>query len=455
MSSKPSHPHNLTNTQSGIQAARIPTSRLSRLSKMGQLVGGVAGSMLAQGSKQLLQGQRPTAKELLLSVQNAKRLAEHLSQMRGAAMKVGQLLSMDAGDLIPEELTLVLAKLRSEAKSMPLNQLVGELEASWGKDWQAQFQRFSFYPIAAASIGQVHETHTQDGRHLALKIQYPGIRTSIDSDVDNLASLLRLSRLIPKSVNLDPILQEAKLQLHAEANYLYEADCLKLYQQHLGQDPHFTLPKVHDDLSSETILAMDFVEGVAIESRVHASQVERDLIMQQLFKLLFKEMFVFQLVQTDPNFANYQFNPKTQRIVLLDFGATRSYSDSISQGYLKLMRAAQHGDLKGVEAAAEQIGFFSQTILPSQKAAVLDLFMLACEPLRHAGTFDFVQTDLAQRIKDQGMALSLEQDYWHTPPADALFFHRKLGGLYLLAAKLKARVNLQALFLEVTEPLAD
>ena len=436
-----------------IQSATIPTSRFSRLSKMGQLVGGVAGSMLAQGSKKLLQGQRPKSKDLLLSDQNAQRFAEHLSQMRGAAMKVGQLLSMDAGDLIPEEFTLVLSQLRSEAKSMPLSQLVGELESCWGQDWQSQFSKFSFYPIAAASIGQVHEAHTKDGRHLALKIQYPGIGDSIDSDVNNLASLLRLSRLVPSSVNLENLLAEAKQQLHAEADYYYEADCLKRYRQYLQEDKYFILPQVHDDLSSGTILAMDFVEGVAIESREFAIQAERDFIMSQLFKLLFKEMFVFGFVQTDPNFANYQFDPKSQRLVLLDFGATRRYSKLISDGYLQLMRAAQQNDLTAIEAAARQIGFFSENILPTQREAVLALFILACEPLRYDGAFDFAQSNLAQRVKDQGITLSFEHDYWHAPPADALFFHRKLGGLYLLAAKLKAKVNLKQLFNDTTDNL--
>ncbi|HHT00529.1 MAG TPA: AarF/ABC1/UbiB kinase family protein [Thiomicrospira sp.] len=422
---------------------------------MGKLVGGVATSMLVQGSKQLVQGQKPNSKNLLLTTQNAKRLAEHLSQLRGAAMKVGQLLSMDAGDLIPEELSSILAKLRSEAKSMPLNQLIEELEQTWGTDWQSKFSQFSFYPVAAASIGQVHEAHTVDGRHLALKIQYPGIKTSIDSDVDNLATLLKLSRLIPKSVDLNPILEEAKLQLHAEADYHYEATCLKQYREYLAENSNFTIPKVHDDLSSESILAMDFVEGVAIESRINSCQNERNFIMSELFNLLFKEMFIFKLVQTDPNFANYQFSPKTNCIILLDFGATRHYSDSISEGYLQLMYAAQHGQLDKVEMAAKKIGFFSNTILPQQKAAVIDLFMQACEPLRFNGEYDFANTDLATRIKDKGMALSMEKDYWHTPPADALFFHRKLGGLYLLAAKLKAQVNVQQLFKQYTQTLIN
>ena len=436
-----------------IESKRIPKGRLSRLTKLGSLVSGVAGNMLVEGSKQYMRGKRPSSKELLLTADNAKRFANHLAQMRGAAMKVGQLLSMDAGDLLPEELTTILSKLRSEGKSMPLNQLVSVLEESWGEDWQEQFSQFSFYPIAAASIGQVHEAHTKDGRHLALKIQYPGIKTTIDSDVDNLSGLLKLSRLIPKTVDLDPILKEAKLQLHSEADYQHEHACLKQYQTNLQGDTRFLIPNVHPELTSENILAMDFVEGVAIESRVNASQQERNAIMAALFELLFKEMFAFKLVQTDPNFANYQYNPKTQQIVLLDFGATRAYSDVISGGYLKLIKGAIDAQFDEIEAAAHQIGFFSNAILPQQKQAVIELFYQACEPIRLDGEFNFGDSDFANRVKEKGMALSMELDYWHTPPADALFFHRKLGGLYLLATKLKAQVNLQRLFKECTQGL--
>ena len=441
----------MANTE--ITAKKMPTGRLNRFSKLTGLVSSVAGNMIVEGGKQFAKGQRPNTKDLLLTPKNAKRFTEHLSQMRGAAMKVGQLLSMDAGDLLPEELTLVLSKLRSEGKSMPLNQLNKVLEADWGDDWQDQFTQFSFYPIAAASIGQVHEAHTQDGRHLALKIQYPGIKITIDSDVDNLSSLLKLSGLIPKSVDLQPILKEAKLQLHAEADYQYESDCLSLYKTHLKDDSRFLIPNVHPDFTSENILAMDFVEGLPIESRAHASQDERNAIMQALFELLFKEMFEFKLVQTDPNFANYQYNPHTQKVVLLDFGATRHYSELISGGYLKLIRGAIKQKPQEIEDAATQIGFFSESILPQQKAAVIELFQQACEPIQFEGEFDFGTSDLPARIKDKGMALSMELDYWHTPPADALFFHRKLGGLYLLAAKLKARVHVLDAFNKVTHPL--
>lgn len=427
----------------------LPTHRLNRLARLGKVAGGMAGSIIYQGTKQWLQGEQPTKQSLLLSTQNIQRLTNELAKMRGAAMKVGQLLSLDAGELIPDELAMILAQLRNQAPAMPISQLETQLATYWGNNWMAQFQQFSFYPIAAASIGQVHRAQTRAKEDLAIKIQYPGVANSIDSDVDNLASLLRWSRLIPKDVNLEPILAEAKQQLLLETDYQNEAQALTQMAQQLATADfaqHFALPKVHTELSNQAILAMEFMPGDPIETLVSAPQAVRDQRVSALFQLLFCELFTWQQMQTDPNFANFLYQSESQRMVLLDFGATRQFSPTIAEGYQQLISAAQDHNLVRMTEAARQIGFFQQNILPAQQDTVVRLFQQACEPFCHQGPFDFAQSDMLARIKDQGMALSFEQNYWHSPPADALFFHRKLGGLYLLAAKLNARVNIQALF---------
>jgi predicted unusual protein kinase regulating ubiquinone biosynthesis (AarF/ABC1/UbiB family) len=292
----------------------------------------------------------------------------------------------------------------------------------------------------------VHSAHTKDGRHLALKIQYPGVRESISSDVDNVAALLRISGLIPKAIDYQPLLEEAKQQLHQEADYLQEAAYIRRYQDLLADSPEFVLTTVHDDFTTANILAMTHIGGVPIESLAHAPQEERDRVMHLLLGLLFREIFSFRLVQTDPNFANYRYDRDAQQLILLDFGATRAYPESISEGYRQVMQGAVQQDRALMDKGAAQIGFFQAFIKPEQRAAVLDLFEQACEPLRWNGVYDFGISNLASRIRDAGMALSMEQDYWHTPPADALFLHRKLGGLYLLAAKLRARVDVGGLF---------
>ena len=426
--------------------AKVPTSRLSRLSKMGGLASRLAGNVLLEGAKQFSQGKSPSMQQLMMTPQNIGHVADKLSQLRGAAMKVGQMLSMDAGDLVPPELAEILAKLRSDAKAMPHKQLTQLLVEHWGSDWIAPFAQFELRPFAAASIGQVHLAYLDTGEKLAIKIQYPGIRDSIDSDIDNVASLLKVSRLIPANVKLDTLLAEAKVQLHNEADYHFEAEQVALYQQQLGDNPHFIVPKVYPKLSNNSILCMQFVEGVAIESLTESSQAVRDQIATLLMELCFKELFKFKLLQSDPNFANFQYQADTQKIVLFDFGATRTISDTLSQGYLQLMQGAIVDDKQQMTQAAQQIGFFQDAIDPQQKQLIIDIFYQACEPLRFDGEYDFAQSSLAKRITQAGKAMSTQQDEWHTPPTDAIFIHRKLAGMYLLAAKLKAKVNVAKLF---------
>nr|MBP6490708.1 AarF/ABC1/UbiB kinase family protein [Thauera sp.] len=206
------------------RSAAVPGGRLSRLARLGSLATGVAGGMLAEGARQLAAGKRPKVSELVLTPANARRVADQLAQLRGAAMKVGQLMSMDAGSLLPPELADILARLREDARTMPMSQVVEVLETHWGKGWEQGFERFSFTPCAAASIGQVHRARTRDGQELAIKLQYPGVRRSIDSDVDNVATLLRVCGLLPKALDLAPLLAEAKRQLHEEADYRREAE---------------------------------------------------------------------------------------------------------------------------------------------------------------------------------------------------------------------------------------
>ncbi len=426
-------------------SSAVPSSRLGRLVRLGGMASGVAGNMLVAGARQLAQGKRPTLSDLLLTPANAQKITQQLAQMRGAAMKVGQLISMDAGDLLPPELAAILARLRSDAHAMPQRQVQAVLSANWGAGWQQRFASFSFTPVAAASIGQVHRATTVDGRDLAIKIQYPGVRKSISSDVNNVAALLRLSGLLPRTLDIAPLLQEAKRQLREEADYLAEGAHLAHFFDLLRDAPEFVVPALHADLTTRNVLAMSYVEGVPVESMADAAQAERDRMLFLLVGLLFRELFEFGRMQTDPNFANYRYDPQSQQLVLLDFGATRRFAPAFGQAYQRLMAATIAGDRAAMAQAGSDIGYFDDNTQTLHQNAVLDLFAMALEPLCHDGAFDFGTTDMAQRLRDAGMALGLDRDFWHIPPIDALFLHRKLGGLYLLAARLKARVNVRAL----------
>ncbi len=428
------------------KGSKVPTSRLARFGSLASLAGRVAGGMLAEGARQLAQGQKPGLQQMLLTPANAQRVATQLSQMRGAAMKLGQLLSMDAGDLLPPALTAILSQLRANANPMLPAQLAALLQQQWGPQWQRNFSHFAFVPVAAASIGQVHQANHDDGRPLAVKIQYPGIATSIDSDIDNVATLLKISGLLPDGIELQPLLAEAKQQLHKEADYLQEAAYLQRYRQYLPEDSDFLLPTLYPELSTRQILTMGFVEGVPVEDLLSQPQALRDRVMSLLFLLLFKEIFEFRLVQTDPNFANYRFNLQTGQLVLLDFGACRDYSSQVSTGYRQLFQALLQQDHGLQLQALQQIGYFSTEIKPAQQQAVMDLVSLAAEPLSQE-VYDFTSSDLPGKMRDAGMKLSMQLQYWHTPPVDALFLHRKMAGLFLLAKTLQARVAVRDILL--------
>ncbi|WP_038889058.1 ABC1 kinase family protein [Vibrio campbellii] len=423
----------------------LPTHRISRFSKFASLATRVAGNVIAEGTKQIAKGNRPKAKDLLLTPQNIARLTDQLAHLRGAAMKLGQMLSMDAGDVLEPELADILSRLRSNADPMPAKQLNGVMENALGTNWKTEFLSFNFKPIASASIGQVHQAYSDAGDNLAVKVQYPGVRKSIDSDVDNVGTLLKVVGLIPESVDYKGLLEEAKKQLHDEADYAREAHFAIRYHDALKGHPHFVVPKIHTESSSNAVLAMEFIDGSPIEQIEHYDQSTRDFVMHSLLELLFRELFEFKMVQTDPNFANYLYIENTRQIGLLDFGATREYSEQFSTGYRQAFASVVNDDEQGLNNALEQIGFFSKTIMPAQRQAILDLVKMACEPMLVDEPYDFKASGLAQKLREAGTILSMEQDYWHTPPADALFLHRKIGGMYLLAARIGAKVNIRQL----------
>ena len=423
----------------------LPTHRISRFSKFASLATRVAGNVIAEGTKQIAKGNKPKAKDLLLTPQNIARLTDQLAHLRGAAMKLGQMLSMDAGDVLEPDLADILSRLRSNADPMPAKQLNAVMENALGTNWKTEFLSFNFKPIASASIGQVHQAYSDAGDNLAVKVQYPGVRKSIDSDVDNVGTLLKVVGLIPESVDYKGLLEEAKKQLHDEADYAREAHFAIRYHDALKEHPHFVVPKIHTESSSDAVLAMEFIDGSPIEQIEHYDQSTRDFVMHSLLELLFRELFEFKMVQTDPNFANYLYIENTRQIGLLDFGATREYSEQFSTGYRQAFASVVNDDEQGLNNALEQIGFFSKTIMPAQRQAILDLVKMACEPMLVDEPYDFKASGLAQKLREAGTILSMEQDYWHTPPADALFLHRKIGGMYLLAARIGAKVNIRQL----------
>jgi len=437
-----------------LRRSRVPAGRVERLARFGWLAGEVALGAVAEGVRRI--AGSPAAHGLMLTEANARRLARRLSGLRGAAMKVGQMLSLQGADILPPEVTRALAILRAAADAMPQSQLRRVMGQALGAGWEARLHDFDFVPVAAASIGQVHRATAADGRDLALKIQYPGVAQSIDSDIQNVAAILRLTHVLPRDVDFSDLLAEAKRQLRRETDYCVEAEFQRRYRTLVADEPDLVVPRVYDDFTTARILAMDFIDGVPLETlgREAHAQDQRDRIGTALYRLVLRELFEFRFVQTDPNFANYLFLPATGQVALLDFGGSRDIPARFAHGYARAFQAAADNHRAALQDALEEIGFLRADTVAEVREAFTDLFLVGCEPFRHRGVYDFAASHLPARLRDVGLELAFRAGGFRLPPPDAVFLNRKLVGTFLLCAQLHARVDVRALLQAALERTA-
>lgn len=430
----------------------VPVTKTARLGGLAGLLTSVAGNVLKNTSKQLLSGQKPSLKQSLFAADNAVSIADKLAHMRGAAMKVGQLLAMDAGDILPPAWEPILSRLRQGADHMPQAQLLKILVSHWGEYWHDQFRQFELQPIAAASIGQVHRAQLWDHTFVAIKVQYPGVKQSIDSDIDSIAWLIKHIGVLPAHIDLSSLLTQAKAQLHDEADYDLEAKYIGAYTQLISDSAVFVLPMVHLELSSDTLLTMSFIDGEPLESvqvgailkGVEITQTYIDDLMSQLLMLCFRELFEFRLLQSDPNFANYLYLPETQQIALLDFGATQPIAADTSDAYRALAMAMLNQSRSAILVQLQALGLVDAHMSKITVEVILDGCMLASEALQ-SDSYDIKGAKLVKRLQAITAPLVQERDATATPDFAVAMINRKVTGLILLANRLGARLDLAKL----------
>jgi predicted unusual protein kinase regulating ubiquinone biosynthesis (AarF/ABC1/UbiB family) len=192
---------------------------------------------------------------------------------------------------------------------------------------------------------------------------------------------------------------------------------------------------------------MDFARGVPIEDLRDPGtpQERRNSVGALVQRLMFREIFEFRFVQTDPNFANYLVEPESGRLLLLDFGAAREYEADFIAHYADLLRGVIRGDRRTVLDAGVALGYLRYDDPRERLEAAIDLMFLVCEPLRQEGVYDFADSTLAARAREAGFDLAFRKGFLRAPPPETVFLHRKLAGTFLLSTRIRAKVDVQAI----------
>lgn len=430
---------------------KVPSTSFSRALGFASLGAGLVWGTLQESTKRLVYGtsseDKQSAYSPFLSEKNAERLALALCRMRGAALKIGQMLSIQDESLIPPPILAALDIVRQGADVMPKSQLDQVLGAELGPNWSSKLINFDYTPLAAASIGQVHKAVTEDGVDVAVKIQYPGVADSIESDIENVKLLLNYTNLIPQGLFLDSAIKVAKEELSRECDYEIEAANQKRFRDFLFQTKGFYVPMVMDNVSSKRVITTELVSGIPIDKVASLSQETRNYVGRKMLELTLMELFVFHFMQTDPNWSNFLFDEATNTINLIDFGAARGYPKSFVDNYLRMVMACANSEREPVLEMSKRLGFLTGTESEIMLDAHVQAAFVVGLPFSKPGLYDFRAANITQSVSNLGATMLRHRK---TPPPDEAYsLHRKLSGAFLACIKIGAVVPCRDLLLEV------
>ena len=415
-----------------------PATRGKRFMKLASMTASVAANYAASRVKSAFKSAEEAAVERARSYkESGERIAETLGELKGAAMKLGQMASIQA-DFLPKEISGALLRLQREAPPMPYEVIAQQIERELGSIPESLFSRFDPKPFAAASIGQVHRARTDDGREVVVKVQYPGVDTSVDSDLAHLKLALKASGLVRTSKkNLDALFGEIRARLHEELDYCNEADNVRLFRKlHAGHD-FIVIPEVVGERSSQRVLTLTYEPGDDINhlDQEGYSQEVRNEIAKNLFLITVHQLFVFRALHADPNPANFAFR-KDGRVVMYDFGCVKKVKPEIAEAYARTLLAAIAEDYDGVEKGMLELGARRPEGPPIEPEYYARWREILIRPF--LGEFDYGASTIHDDVKAMIPSL-LKRVSSLQAPVEAVFVDRVVGGHYGNLRKIRAR----------------
>mmetsp|Transcript_16051 Transcript_16051/g.35727 ORF Transcript_16051/g.35727 Transcript_16051/m.35727 type:complete len:610 (-) Transcript_16051:63-1892(-) len=443
----------------------VPSTRVGRAFGFASLGVGLAAGTVAEAASRILGSNTNNEHSYVTSDANADRLASHLCRMRGAALKLGQMLSMQDEAFLAPPLARALARVRGSADAMPKYQLDSVLMQELGPEWREKLKDFEDLPFAAASIGQVHRGAVE-GNHssrengqlnwVALKVQYPGVAESIDSDLNNLTMLVKATGLAPPGLFIDEVIRVGREELRVECDYVREAENQTRFRKLLlsddvlsGPECKLSVPRVIPELSTKRVLTTEMAPGGTIDKVSNLDQEERNRIGRAILRLTMKELFVWRFMQTDPNWGNFLYDVGTGTTHLIDFGAAREFSKEFVDGYLQIVKSSADEDVETLMDVSHQMGFLTgeenQIMLEAHKMSGFTVG----EPFATDEAYDFGRSGISARLSSHSSAFL--QHRLIPPPPEVYTLHRKLAGAYNLCIKLGSIIPCRDLLDEVVE----
>jgi predicted unusual protein kinase regulating ubiquinone biosynthesis (AarF/ABC1/UbiB family) len=423
-------------------AKRLPISSMARTTLSAGLLLRLGINTSQSLMSDLFSVKRPNLKSALISKKNVTATVDTLKNLRGAAMKFGQLLSLDETVILSPDLAAIFAQLQSSGYSMTPSQLKKVLNHNWGDDWLKHFKYFDVRPFAAASIGQVHKATLKSGEVVAIKVQFPGVKQSIDSDLATLKFIMKTSGMLPENFPLEHYLSQCGDLLKRETNYELEAENINLFSGFLNGSKVIHVPKVYNKLSTDQTLTMSFLEGRELSNIMEFDQSVRDEISLNLIELLFNEIFNFKMVQTDPNLANFLLTRGGKSICILDFGACCRVSEDTHRLYKELLSVALSLDLNSIKSFLQEKNFIPQETSMAGTKFLENIISVTINELSKDETFDFQKSKVFQLIVQENLNLYFDLIPSSVLGSDFIFIQRKIFGLILFFRSIGTKLPL-------------
>ena len=416
----------------------VTVSPLRRLLRLGGLAGRVGASIAGEQIAALARPHGTGADRRNANlVRNAKRLVATLGELKGAAMKVGQMLSLHDGAL-PPEVAAVLRSLQKQAPPIPFEVVEEELATQIPR-YRRIFDHVEPVAFAAASIGQVHRARLRDGRAVAVKIQYPLIDRIIAADLANLRRILGTLVSLVTDIDFGPIWEELSGRLTEELDYLHEADNMRrMAALHAGV-PEIVIPRVIEEATTRSVLTMEFVDGMPPDQACSGATDQRlkDRWGVVLFDFVLRGLFEHRLLHADPNLANFAFLPDG-RVVVYDFGCLKEVPARLARGYRDLCLAALAGRADELPHLLAGVGIMRNDGEPLPAEVVRPYAELVLELLGDQPPFRFGEGAQAYRRLFDAAWANLGEAATLQFPHDVVFIHRTVAGHFGNLSRLKA-----------------